>query len=102
MLNINEIPKVLIQDAVIIAMFLLLACGISKLEVLLGTTTSFVIFVITWPVLFILLFYSNAGLLKNIKNNYAWSMGSGIPSILITTGAVMFAVHNTCGSSYAG
>jgi len=102
MLNFKEIPKTLIQDIIIISAFLFISCGINKAASLIGDTASFIIFLVTWPVLFIFLFYSNAGLLKNIKNDYAWSLGSGIPSLLITTGTVMYATHNSCGFSYAG
>ena len=94
--NIKTIAKVSFQDIAIVAVFLLLSCGIEKSGTVIGETTAFILFLVTWPVAFILFFYSNAELFKWVKNSYLWSLSTGVPSILLVTGIVIYATHNLC------
>lgn len=88
--------KVAVQDILIILGFLLLSCGISKLDAIITGSATLYIFMITWPILLLLLFYSNAELFKWVKNTYAWSLAAGIPSILMVFGFVGYVTHNPC------
>ena len=97
----KTIAKVGFQDLVIITIFLFLSCGIEKASSLIGGTTSFVVFLITWPVLFFLLFFSNSEVFKGVGNTYAWSIFSGIPSLLLAIGAIMVATHNACNLPFS-
>jgi len=95
--KIKTLVKVVAQNALIILIFLIVTYGIDLLGNLIGNSIAFAFaaWLVTWPVLFLAFFYSNAELCKGIKNNYLWSLSSGIPSILLTIGTVMYATHNT-------
>ena len=93
---LNILVKVTGQDILIICIYLLVACFLEKSGTILGNTTSFIILISTWPVLLLAFFYSNAELFKKVKNEYLWSLSSAVPSIILTTGTIIYATHNTC------
>jgi len=99
---VKVLMKVGVQDILIIAGFLVVSCGIGKLGSMIGDGPAFIVFGVTWPVLFLLLFFSNAELVKSINNAYIWALSSAIPTVILTTGAVMYAAHNSCKVPFIG
>lgn len=88
--------KVTTQDILIAIGFLLVSCGIGKLDSIIGGTASYYTFMFTWPILLLLFFYSNAELVKWVKNTYVWALAAMLPSILLVTLCIGFVVHNPC------
>jgi len=96
MITAREATKVFIQDIIIIGAFLILSCFASKSSALVGESIATAFFVFLIPVGFLILFYSNGGLFKKLSNIYAWSMGSGMLSLVLFIPTIMYAVHNAC------
>jgi len=99
---VKILGKITGQNIVLILLFLLVSCLLEKTSFIIGDTASYVAFMLTWPILLLTFFFSNAELFKWVKNDYLWSLSSAIPSVLLTTGTVMYAVHNTCKIPFYG
>lgn len=93
---VKVFAKVAMQDIIIFYVFTALGCAISAAGVSAGTNVAYVMFMLTWPMLLLLFFFSNAELFKWVKNEYVWSLSTGITSIFMVTYAVMYVTHNTC------
>jgi len=100
--TVKILGKITGQNIVLILLFLLVACLLEKAGLVIGDTASYVAFMLTWPIFLLAFFFSNAELFKWVKNDYLWSLSSAIPSALLTTGTVMYAVHNTCKIPFYG
>ena len=88
--------KVVIQDILIIMVFLAVSCGLETLMRRNEWELWYWVFVGTWPILFLLMFYSNVEILSWVKNDYIWSLGAGIPTLIISVLVIMSAVHRPC------
>ena len=86
--------KVLLQDAIIVFLWLLIAPVLGMLNGLPWWAWG-AVFMVAVGVYFIILFYSNAELFKALKNDYAWSLSTGLVTLLLfVIPSVMWSVHN--------
>lgn len=90
------ILKVFFQNIIIVLVWLLLAPFLAMLITPLPWWLFGIVFVSVTGVYFLLLFFSNAELFKWVKNDYVWSMSTGILTLFcFFIPSIMWVSHNT-------
>ena len=90
------VVRVIAIDISAIAVYWLLACGVDALTQLVPGWLSMTLIVVIWATLFFALFFSNAQLFGWMKNSYAWSLTTGILTLLITVPVIIISAHKPC------
>lgn len=92
---INVVLKVALQNLLIILGWLLIAPFISMLINPLPWWAFGLVFIVVTSIYFLLLFFSNAELFKFIKNDYVWSLTTGIITLFVfVIPSVMWVSHD--------
>jgi len=97
------ILKVALQDTAIVVAWLLVAPVTAQVMDAFPQWLGWAIFILVVGLYSLVLFFSNAELFKWLKNDYVWSVSTGVVTLFVfVIPSVMWVAHNNIYEVFAG